>query len=47
MNEYIVKYWIKGGGVVAIRINANCAGDAQRFAESMSNYNGLYSLEWK
>ena len=47
MNEYIVKYWVKGGGVVAIRVQTDSASQAQSFAESMPNFNGLYSLEWK
>lgn len=46
MNEYTVKYWTKEGALVAIKISAYSAGDAQRFAEGMPNFNGLYSVDW-
>ncbi len=46
MKEYTVKYWTKEGFVVAIKVSAYSAGDAQRFVEGMPNFANLYCVDW-
>ncbi len=46
MNEYTVKYWTKNGSIVAIRVSAWSAMEAQAFAEALPNFNGIYCVDW-
>ena len=47
MNEYTVKYWTTEGSLVAIKVSAWSASQAQEFVEGMPNYNGIYCINWE
>ncbi len=46
MNEYTVKYWTTEGSLVAIKVSAWSASQAQEFAEGMPNFSSICCVLW-
>ena len=47
MNTYFVRYWTTYGSICGITIVAWSSMDAENFARSMPNFNGIYAVDWQ